>query len=137
PGHPDQRPGRLFITVLSPPRRPSRGPGRSCGPGAGAGSGPGVSRHAGLSTDWRDEARARGGALAACLARREFSGSVASTAQTSSGQASGSKAKKPAHHSNHGAHQSPRRTAPHAAVTVRGRQVPAGPIRKPRARVRE
>jgi hypothetical protein len=78
-----------------------------------------------------------GGALAACLARREFSGSVASTAQTSSGQASGSKAKKPAHHSNHAAHQSPRRTAPHAAVTVHGRQVPAGPIRKPRVQVRK
>jgi hypothetical protein len=68
---------------------------------------------------------------------REFSGSVASTAQTSSGQASGSKAKKPAHHSNHGAHQSPRRTAPHSAVTVHGRQVPAGPIRKPRVQVRK
>ena len=68
---------------------------------------------------------------------REFSGAVATTTQSSSGKGSGSKAKKPAHHSNHVAHQSPRRTAPHAAVTVHGRQVPAGPTRKPRARVRE
>ena len=68
---------------------------------------------------------------------REFSGAVATTTQSSSGKGSGSKAKKPAHHSNHVAHQSPRRTAPHAAVTVHGRQVPAGPIRKPRARVRK
>ena len=68
---------------------------------------------------------------------REFSGPVATTQTSSSGQGSGSKAKKPAHDSNHGAHQSSRRTAPHAAVRVHGRQVPAGPIRKPRARVRK
>jgi len=68
---------------------------------------------------------------------REFSDPVATTQTSSSGQASGSKAKKPAHHSNHVVHQSPRRTAPHTAVQVHGRQVPAGPIRKPRARVRE
>jgi hypothetical protein len=80
---------------------------------------------------------APGGALAACLARREFSGAVATTTRSSSGQGSGSKAKKPADDSNHGAHQSSRRTAPDATVTVHGRQVPAGPIRKPRARGRE
>jgi len=68
---------------------------------------------------------------------REFSGPVPSTTQSSSSKGSGSKAKKPAHHSNHVVHQSPRRTTPHAAVQVHGRQVPAGPIRKPRARVRE
>ena len=63
---------------------------------------------------------------------REFSGSVAPTTRSSSG----SKAKKPAHHSNHVVHQSPRRTASHALVTVHGQKVPAGPLRKPRDRVR-
>ncbi len=67
---------------------------------------------------------------------REFSGPLASTPKSSSGKGSGSSAKKPAHHSNHRARQSPRRAAPHASVTVHGRQVPAGPIRKPRAQVR-
>jgi len=70
---------------------------------------------------------------------REFLGPVAATPQTISGQGSstvpGSSAKKPAHHSSHGAHQSPRRTSSHAAVTVHGRQVPAGPIRKQNAHV--
>ena len=63
---------------------------------------------------------------------REFSGPIDPTTQSSSG----SKAKKPAHHSDHVAHQSPRPTALHAQVTVHGHTVPAGPLRKPRDRVR-
>ena len=63
---------------------------------------------------------------------REYSGPIDPTTQSSSG----SKAKKPAHHSNHVAHQTPQRTALHAQVTVHGHTVPAGPLRKPRARVR-
>jgi parallel beta-helix repeat protein len=66
---------------------------------------------------------------------REFSGPVPMQ-PSSSGQASGSKAKKPAHHSNHVAHQSPQRTALQAQVTAHGHTVPAGPLRKPRDRVR-
>jgi len=62
---------------------------------------------------------------------REFSGAVARGAP----KTSGSKAKKPPHHSKQVAHPSARRTTPLAAVTVHGRQVPAGPIRKPRVRV--
>ena len=65
---------------------------------------------------------------------REYSGPIEPTTQSSSG--SGSKAKKPANHSNHVAHQSPRRTALHAQVTVHGHSVPAGPLRKPLDRVR-
>ena len=65
---------------------------------------------------------------------REYSGPIDPTTQSSSG--SGSKAKKPAMHSDHVAHQTPRRTALHAQVTVHGHTVPAGPLRKPRARVR-
>jgi len=68
---------------------------------------------------------------------REFSGKVPPTQASSTGKGSGSKAKKPAHNSHHVAQQSSRRTASHAAVTVHGRHVPAGPMRKPRARVRE
>jgi hypothetical protein len=67
---------------------------------------------------------------------REFSGPITTTTKSSSGHHSGSRAKKPAHLSEHVAHRSPRRAASHAAVTVHGRQVPAGPMRKPRARVR-
>ena len=63
---------------------------------------------------------------------REYSGPIDPTTQSSSG----SKAKKPAIHSDHVAHQTPRRTALHAQVTVHGHTVPAGPLGKPRARVR-
>jgi len=65
---------------------------------------------------------------------REYSGPIDPTTQSSSG--SGSKAKKPAIHSDHVAHQTPRRTALHAQVTAHGHTVPAVPLRKPRARVR-
>jgi parallel beta-helix repeat protein len=66
---------------------------------------------------------------------REYSGSVPITPRSSSGQGSGAKAKKPAHHSHHAAHSSPRRTASHASETVHGHSVPAGPMRKSRSRV--
>jgi len=62
---------------------------------------------------------------------REFSGSDPPTTPSSSGTGSGSTATKPAHHSNLVVHQSPRRTAAHATVTVHGRKLPAGPMRKP------
>ncbi len=60
---------------------------------------------------------------------REFSGSAAK-AQSSSVKGSNSKAKKPAHRSKHVATQSRRGKAHHESVTIHGRHVPAGPIRK-------
>jgi len=67
---------------------------------------------------------------------REFSGPVAPVTPmqtSSSGQAKRTTAKKPARRSSRAAHPSGRRTTPLAAVTVHGRQIPAGPMRKPRA----
>jgi parallel beta-helix repeat protein len=64
---------------------------------------------------------------------REFSGAAPKSRKSSSSKSSASKATQPAHHSKQLAPGSLRAKADHALVTIHGRKVPAGPMRKPRA----